>query len=63
MARESTDCLCPPRTPQCICGHHASLRLVHRGVRRSTDAEVARNPRARSARLRAAALLPLEFAA
>lgn len=63
MARESTDCLCPPRTPQCICGHEASLRLVHRRVRRPTDSEVMRNPRARSARLRAAALLPLEFAA
>ena len=54
LRRESTDCICPPRTPQCICGHTATLRLVTRRVRRPSQAEIARNRRARSARLRAA---------
>ncbi len=53
LRRESTDCICPPRTPICICGHVATLRLVGR-LRRPSDAEVAANPRARSARMRVA---------
>ena len=51
---ESTDCICPPRTPICVCGHSATLRRVTKRVRRPTEEEVARNPRARSARLRVA---------
>ena len=53
LRRESTDCLCPPRTPICICGHVATLRLIGR-LRRPSDYEVASNPRARSARMRVA---------
>jgi 16S rRNA (cytosine1402-N4)-methyltransferase len=48
----STGCLCPPRQPRCTCGHVPLGRLVTRkGVEASPD-EAARNPRARSARLR-----------
>jgi 16S rRNA (cytosine1402-N4)-methyltransferase len=54
MFKESSACLCPPRTPVCVCGHVASLRLVGRRARRPEDAEVHRNPRARSARMRVA---------
>jgi 16S rRNA (cytosine1402-N4)-methyltransferase len=50
----STDCICPPRTPVCVCDHRATLRLITRRVRKPTAAEVARNPRARSARMRIA---------
>ena len=50
--RESTDCICPPGLPICVCDHEATLRLINKRVRRPSAAEVARNPRARSARMR-----------
>ena len=50
---ESTDCICPPRLPVCVCGHVATLRLVTKRPRRASASEVARNARSRSARLRA----------
>ena len=54
MARESRDCVEEPLPPVCLCGHRAQLRpLVRRGIT-PTAAEVSRNRRARSARLRAA---------
>ena len=57
MARESRDCIEDPLPPVCLCGHRAQLRpLVRRGVT-PTAAEVSRNRRARSARLRAAVKL------
>lgn len=54
MRREAAACLCPPGTPICVCGHVPRLRiLTPRAVRPSAE-EVVRNPRSRSARLRAA---------
>ncbi len=54
LAREARDCICPPETPVCQCGHRATLRPVMRGPLRPSPEEVQRNPRARSARLRVA---------
>jgi len=55
--RESKDCLCPPEFPICQCGHHAQLKIIYRHPLRASEAEKAVNPRARSAKLRAASKL------
>lgn len=53
--RESKDCICPPGTPICICGHNASIaKLTKKPVVGTEDSH---NPRARSAKLRAAVKL------
>ena len=46
-------CVCPPQLP-CVCGAIPTIRLVTRGSQKATASETDRNPRARSARLRAA---------
>ena len=63
LGRQSSDCLCPPRSPGCVCGHRATLRLVNRRVRKPAAAELARNPRARPARMRVAEALGEQAAA
>lgn len=50
----SSACTCPPQLPVCRCGIISQLRLLTRGALRPTKEETERNPRARSARLRAA---------
>lgn len=47
-------CVCPPGLPVCVCGQQATLKLVNNKPIVPTSAELAKNPRARSAKLRAA---------
>jgi len=54
MRREASDCICPPRLPVCVCGHQATLRPLTKKPLVASAEETARNPRSRSAKLRAA---------
>jgi 16S rRNA (cytosine1402-N4)-methyltransferase len=50
--REEHGCTCPPDFPVCVCGSAPTMRATPRRAIRPSAAEVARNPRAQSARLR-----------
>ena len=48
----STDCICPPKTPVCICGHKASVKLINKKPITASKEELEFNPRSSSAKLR-----------
>jgi 16S rRNA (cytosine1402-N4)-methyltransferase len=52
--REEHGCTCPPEFPVCVCGREPSLRVLTKKPIRPSTEEIALNPRAGSARLRAA---------
>lgn len=47
-------CVCPPDFPVCVCGRTPRVKLIGRRPIVADEAEVAENPRARSAKLRVA---------
>lgn len=49
----SIDCVCPPGLPVCACDHRSLGRPLFKKSRQPSEEEITRNPRARSARLRA----------
>ena len=57
IAAESATCICPPEQPVCTCGVMPRLKRIG-GSRRSSNEEIAHNPRARSAVMRVAERLP-----
>jgi len=52
LRAQEQGCTCPPDFPVCVCGSEPGMRATPRRAVRPTAAEVSRNPRAQSARLR-----------
>ncbi len=63
LEKESKDCVCPPQIPECRCDHEATLKIIkHKRDNNKSgkkfltpnEEELQKNPRSRSAKLRAA---------
>ncbi len=53
LRHEAASCVCPPRAPICVCGKVQRIKVLHSKHIEADENEIRRNPRARSARLRA----------
>jgi 16S rRNA (cytosine1402-N4)-methyltransferase len=52
--KESRDCVCPPETMECECGHEKTLKIITKKPIIAGFEEIRANPRARSAKMRVA---------
>lgn len=52
MTAAAKGCTCPPNFPVCICGNKPKVKIITRKPIVSSEEELDRNPRARSAKLR-----------
>ncbi len=50
----STNCICPPRLPKCVCNHKADIKLITKHPIVPTETELITNSRSASAKLRIA---------
>lgn len=57
---QANPCICPPKAPICVCGRQPVLRILTGKPVIASNLEIKRNPRAKSAKLRAAIKLELE---
>lgn len=48
----STGCICPPKTPICICGHKEKVKLINKKPVTVSEEELKQNSRSSSAKLR-----------
>ncbi len=52
--KQSSECICPPRSPVCICKHEKTIKIISKKPIIPSTNEVNNNPRSRSAKLRIA---------
>ena len=57
IKEQTTECVCPPEFPICVCGHKATVKNLTRKIILPTEEEIKVNNRARSAKLRVVEML------
>lgn len=50
----ATDCICPPKTPICICNHKAKIKIINKKPICASKEEISENSRSTCAKLRIA---------